>query len=375
MKLAHHALSLVLALTSLGGLVPACADGGRGGGDGGDPALAGYPDELVLPATLDPPEDEEVGTSPCVFDDDHWACRLNVEGAGFFALDLGEGRRAYSRTVRARIGAEGLVDAYDLPIFVYEGDGGGPDLGAPVVFRPETILPPRATSAVALDVNLNRADYDGFVAVFDTSDPEGTSQYQQSLTVFDSLGEAHQIEIYFTQTAPGQWAWNAMCPFGDIDGTDNGDGLVVAAGSMVFDDQGRLQTGTQVQSGVTFFGAEPQDLTFDFGSAIDDGGDGSGSSSYAAASSLNDVLQDGYPAGWLAHLSVDFSGALVAVYTNGRTVTLGRLAVALFDAPSELAPIAPHVWLATSGSGPGALGPAADGSRGSVRSWSLLDAP
>ncbi|MCB9736845.1 MAG: flagellar hook protein FlgE [Deltaproteobacteria bacterium] len=297
---------------------------------------------------------------------------LAINGDGYFIVGEDPGGHQYTRNGQLQIDENGYLTTVEgLRLQGYAATDGVLATRLSSLEVNSIQAPPLATTEIAMDVQLNRADFEPLNAVFDVNDPEGTSQYQQSITVYDSLGEAHQVEVYFTQTSPGQWEWNAVVPQGDIDGTDTRDGTVVAAGSLVFDEQGNLQTENQSQSTVQFFGAAPQDLTFDFGEAIDDGGDGSGSSSYAATSSLNFVNQNGYGVGTLSYLEIDPDGNITGTFTNGREQLLGRLALARFQAPDQLNALGDNLFAESEMSGEPIIGVANTGGRGEIFSGAL----
>jgi flagellar hook protein FlgE len=81
--------------------------------------------------------------------------------------------------------------------------------------------------------------------------------------------------------------------------------------------------------------------------------------------------QDGYSAGELASLSVDSDGAVLGLYTNGKTRELGKLGVATFINPEGLQAVGSNLYAATINSGAGNLGAAQIGAAGRVKGGAL----
>ena len=77
--------------------------------------------------------------------------------------------------------------------------------------------PPNPTTEITLGINL---DPNEPVAVnpFDPADPEATAAFSTSVPMYDSLGNAHDVEVYFVHTGPGSWDWHAQIDGGDIEG-------------------------------------------------------------------------------------------------------------------------------------------------------------
>lgn len=80
------------------------------------------------------------------------------------------------------------------------------------------------------------------------------------------------------------------------------------------------------------------------------------------------VTQDGYATGRLASYSVGTDGVITARYSNGRTATLGQVAMANFKAPEGLQNIGGNQWVETSNSGAPNLGTPGMGSFGLLQS-------
>ncbi|MFO0747306.1 MAG: flagellar hook-basal body complex protein [Myxococcota bacterium] len=319
-----------------------------------------WPDEPVIPST--PPDDPaETGTPGCRFDQTHWTCRLNVWGGGYLVADLGE-QHGYTRTVRAFwAGPEGVTTEDGAPLlgFPAADDGTLGPLG-PIPIPPR--LAPRATSVLGMRMNL---DSNTPVTVYDAADPSGTASFQTTMTVFDSLGQWHQLDFVFTCDAPAMWELHALVPAADLDGSSDLRPTVILSDELAFDGNGRLLEDWPVSTTtVTFFGANPQDLAVDL----------RGTSSWAGPSALFAADQDGFAAGDLDHIEVGWDGALTATYSSGRELRVGVLGIALFDAPSRLHQVSPHVWIETPASGPPRVDRPGVGGRGYLETWSL-DAP
>ncbi|MDX8398006.1 MAG: flagellar hook-basal body complex protein [Mariprofundaceae bacterium] len=94
---------------------------------------------------------------------------------------------------------------------------------------------------------------------FDPSNPQ-SFHYKTEVNVFDSLGNTHPVNLYYTKTADNTWNWqagvNSIDLIGKQSATDTGDQLIV--GSNAFNvanpvvPQGTLSAGAQV-SGNTIF--------------------------------------------------------------------------------------------------------------------------
>src|SRR3546814_7744663 len=80
-----------------------------------------------------------------------------------------------------------------------------------------------ATPAIALGVNLPST-----AAVAD--------DFSVTAQVFDSLGNAHDLDITFTKTAVNTWSWAASDP--TLDGGATSSGSAVGSGDIVFDTDG-----------------------------------------------------------------------------------------------------------------------------------------
>ena len=89
----------------------------------------------------------------------------------------------------------------------------------------------------------------GYNTAFDVTDPGNTSNFSSTLTVYDSLGVSHVINIYFrkdTETATGNsWEWYAV-----VNDTDSASGAteVQASGTIDFTSDGALD----VESAITY---------------------------------------------------------------------------------------------------------------------------
>ncbi len=237
-------------------------------------------------------------------------------------------------------------------------------------------IAPQPTTKLMMDVNLD-ARSKVLEGDFDPTKAELTSNFNNTITMFDSQGGSHQMTTFFKRLEDSEgitFEWHAM-----VDGQEvvDGDGAKmkeVGKGTVKFDTKGVLLDRVIDMSEVNFAGgaAQGQVIDFDFGKTIKDGGNGVGASSAIAAKSVTNFHnQNGFEAGNIKSLRMELDGTLRGIYTNGVTRALGAVALATFENQDGLMKAGHNEFYSTIDSGPPKIGMAQTGTRGSIFASSL----
>jgi len=235
--------------------------------------------------------------------------------------------------------------------------------------------PPGATKNLSLNVCLDSNAQSP--PAFDINDPLNTSNYSTTPSVFDSLGNSHNISFYFRKTSTsGEWDWHAVL-------NENGTQTEQAEGTINFNEQGLLNSESAITyltgnlTGFNFPGTgsvADQTINIDFGANISDDGDTGAKSStqYADQFSTRSFFQDGYESGSLLNtVSINEEGVIQGFFTNGLTDNLAIIALADFADPSRLKKMGDNLLRASQESGQPTINPPDTGGMGKTTSYSL----
>lgn len=282
---------------------------------------------------------------------------LAISGDGFFTMKDASGV-VYSRNGQFSEDKSGnVVNATGQALQIYPPTAnGGFNTGALADLNLQTAQSaPLATTAGTVILNLP-ANSTPPVGAFD---PTNSATYNQSTstTVYDSLGNSHAATFYFTATAtPGTWNVNQT-----IDGTQ----VAATPPQLTFSNTGAL---TAPAGGIVAFngyaptdGAQPLSVKYNFAT----------STQYGGGFGVTAITQNGYSTGQLSTVSIDGTGVVSAVYTNGRSTQLGQLAMANFPNPQGLKQLGNTNWAETFTSGTVVSGTAGGAGFGTIQSGAL----
>jgi flagellar hook protein FlgE len=311
------------------------------------------------------------------------ATDLALSGDGFFVMKgslSGVTGNFYTRNGQWTIDKDGYIGNEDgLKAQGYAALPNGTFSAAVSSIQvPTAAIMPNATKLMTVTANL---DSNAVVptAVWDAQNPSATSNFSTSISVFDSLGNAHTVDVYFRKTAANTWDWHALAKSSEVTGglLTNTD---IGTGSMAFTTGGALQSLTPNPPAMTvnWVGATAgQAITGDFGSAITPIAGGvagtglDGITQFSGASNVSSQQQDGYASGSLSGIGVDGTGVVRGMYTNGQQLAIGQLAIAKFQANESLGRAGNNMWIESRESGNAALGTAGSGGRGAVSAGAL----
>lgn len=252
-------------------------------------------------------------------------------------------------------------------------------------------IAPQATTEATVRANFDSREKilpfdDSFTEVAGTDPKEYTptidytnpDNYTHSLpmTVYDSLGNPHQLTQYFIKVAgqPGEVSeWKVVYRFGeqflhgnlpaDI-GSDAKDNSTLISHTIYFDPDGRLIDPQADEDPIT--GKKPAPAPFDL-SITGLGGAASPASNLVMKLSYNGstqfggdfspkFTQNGYTTGDYSSMSIAENGEIVANYTNGESKVMGQLVLADFNNLNGLRPVGGNTWVETGVSGQPVLG-------------------
>ncbi|MES1923789.1 flagellar hook protein FlgE [Salinisphaera sp. T31B1] len=360
---------------------------------------------------------------------------LAIDGGGFFRLANGN-QTVYSRDGQFQQTKDGniangqgaLLTGYNVTNFndpnaaaqINAGGNPGP------IQLPAEGLNARATTGASLQASL-----DAGAAIIDepfNSDDAATYNWSTPSTVFDSLGNAHSVNLYFTKTGENQWAVNGEMPLGDesslartvsADGEYPGDFNPTANGTyrdirvvdngvehlytavvsgatdnngtfsggqiryveqlpeatMAFDANGNLARATPAAGGKDDTLADSAvafSLNARNGSApIEFDYDFAGTAQTAQSFAAGNPQQDGYASGSLTGIAIAGDGMIRGTYSNGQSLNLAQVALASFRNEQGLSPVGGNAWVETADSGQPALGTAGVGQLGNLLGGTL----
>lgn len=298
---------------------------------------------------------------------------LAINGNGFFrvAAPFGQG---YTRDGSMNFDKEGHLvngDGYKVQGFQANESGKVTNKIGPIKLG-NTTIPAKATDKVNLRMNL---DSRVNVKQFDPNDPENTSNFSHSVTIYDNIGTARLVTVYYNKTANNNWDYRAM-----IDGKDaNGEGLdgkmvEMASGKLTFNDKGVLQQEVEGTNAFNFNkgAAQGQKIKFSWGDSITEGGTGlDATTQYGSDSAIARHTQDGSSAATLASLSFNDDGILTAVYDNGESRNIASIAIAKFENNEGLFKVGKNLFKESRKSGQAAMGKPGESGRGEVLSKSI----
>jgi len=302
---------------------------------------------------------------------------LAISGEGFFVVKgqlQGAEGRYYSRAGQFHIDETGkLVNTNGMRLqgYMASPDGTlGSTLGDLAIGG--GTIPANATSEMTVTVNLS-ASSDPAPA-WDPTDPINTSTFNTSATVYDSLGNAHDVTMYFRKEADNSWDWHAMVNGADVNGGTAGQPFEAANGTMTFTTDGALDTEATTASTFDFIGAtQGQTIDFNFGDSITtEGGTGlAGSSQLGSSSTITGLNQNGFSGGSVSGVTVAGDGSIVGVFSNGQQRILGKVATATFASVDGLERGGEGLFASTVKSGEALIGAPETGGRGSIVSGAL----
>lgn len=297
------------------------------------------------------------------------ALDLAIDGDGFFIVKDTSGIY-YTRAGQFTLDKDGFVINPDgLRVQGYQYTTGGQltgILGDIDVSKFNNSTAPTANINFSANIDSRSVE---IPTGFNINDPSNTSNFSSVITVYDSLGNARHITLYFTKTAGNQWQWNAVVGASD---SASGNTEIQASGTMTFDSTGALinltsSTGTvsgTSSSEVFNFGggATPnQPIAINFQNF----------SQFASESSTIFQSQDGFPAGTLKGLSISQDGVISGIFTNGQIKPIAQLALAKFMAPTQLTKFGRNLYAESFDSGVAIIGTPNNSGLGRVLSNTL----
>ncbi|HXF08710.1 MAG TPA: flagellar hook protein FlgE [Candidatus Acidoferrales bacterium] len=285
---------------------------------------------------------------------------LAISGNGFFIVSQ-DGSTEYTRAGAFAVDRDGYVvapsDGARLQVYPPISGSNNFNTGDLTDLRLDgSAGAPQASSLIELGANFKADAAPPTVATFNPADPESYNN-AISTTVYDSLGAAHTATLYIVKDGitPNTWASYLY-----VDGT-----AVGTPQPVTFNPDGSLATPIGGSAAYGTFtptnGADPLNLTIDF----------SGSTQYGGSFSTNRLTQDGYASGQLSGIDIDRSGIVLARYSNGRSVPLGKIALADFPNPQGLQKQGDTRWAETFASGSPLRGEAGTSSLGLIQSGAL----
>jgi flagellar hook protein FlgE len=292
---------------------------------------------------------------------------LAIQGKGLFIVkDPISGTSYYTRDGQFRLSRDGyMVNSAGFKLQGFKVDEKGNIIGTGLEdIHVVQQLPPKATSTINFlqPSNLN-ADAGIPAVAFDPTNP-ASYNYKYTITIYDSLGTPYQADLFFRRVTTNTWEIHLRS---DIDPATpgyelSGDWTVSfdPSGKLVYDNTtvlresspdgkdflyylnpAALTVPTTTPSGGTFststswriyVGETPQSGAPGVGGSI--------SNSYITQYSADFVItadQNGYAKGDLVDVYVlSEDGAVVGVYSNGKSLPLYRVAIAVFSDPEEL---------------------------------------
>ncbi|WP_321923739.1 flagellar hook protein FlgE [Paraburkholderia guartelaensis] len=269
---------------------------------------------------------------------------IAINGNGFFQMQS-NGVLTYSRDGSFEMRDGYIVNSAGQYLMGYAANGVGViNTASTVPLKiPMGNLPPKATTSINASFNLNAQDSLPKNTPF-ASDDAASYNFMTPTTVYDSLGGAQDVNMYFVKTATGSWDVYAGAR----------DGVISRVGNAQFDTSGKIvattdNTGAPTAKPFAFDftvpttdgSATPQSLTLH----IDD------TTQYGGKSGINRLEPDGYQSAQLAGFSVDADGMLVGTYTNGKTQAIGQVPLVTFANPNGLVNLGGNQYASTLSSG------------------------
>jgi len=286
---------------------------------------------------------------------------LAINGNGFFQVTRSDGTAAYTRAGQFKMDNQGnVVNNNGDTLTAYATDTSGvrlSSLPAKLQLPTNTLMAANATSSVSAAFNL------------DASTPTATASTAvtsigSSLNVYDSLGIAIPLSLYFSKTASAN-TWNVY--------TSESGATPTLLGGLSFNADGTLKqtldsTGTATGSKLLSLSlSSSSGATTPFTASVDF----SAATQLGATFSVSALSQDGYAPGQLSNLKVSAAGLVQASYTNGQTQAVGQVALTNFRNPQGLSQLGGGDWGETAASGAGVRGAPGEGVLGSLQSGAL----
>lgn len=296
-----------------------------------------------------------------------------ISQSGFFRMTDTSGAVYYSRNGQFTLDANrNIVNADGLQLTGYPATGTPPTVqtGAnPVALNvPTTAMSAKATTAAALVANLNSTDStptkDWTTTNTDLSNIDvDTYNSKATMTTYDSLGNEHNINLYYVKTGDNSWK---MYP---VDGTTGQSAAGTGANDdgsydVTFNSSGQMTspTATVQLATATLNGSAAGTFNLNLAGSQQQN---------TGTSTFGNPTQDGYKPGDLTSYQINNDGTVVGTYSNEQTQTLGQIALANFANPEGLKSEGNNVWSATNSSGQALVGLAGTGNLGTLTAGAL----
>lgn len=193
-----------------------------------------------------------------------------------------------------------------------------------------------------------------------------------NITIFDSLGADHLATINWTKTALNTWSYSI-----DLTNSAGTTSTAVLANTLTFDGLGRLLTvdGATTTANSTLAitsaqfasGATASTITIDWGTLNTT----DGMAQVAAEYDTSLVNQDGSAPSIVSGVEIDREGFVTALFENGDTRRIFKLAVANVPSPTELRSVNGNAFALSSSAGDLVLNEAGTQGAGFIESEAL----
>ena len=292
---------------------------------------------------------------------------ISINGAGFFRMD-NNGATTFTRNGQFHLDKNGyIINDQAMKLTGYAALSGiiVPSTPAPIQISASDLAPVATGTNVnspfqGIKANLNldsrqttpaTAWTDGPASGPWSPDPQSYN-FSRAVDVYDTLGNAHTLTMYFVKAATaGDWD-----VYSNVDGATNSR-VTLTGGPLHFDTSGNLASGSPLSVSIDLTGvasdigtvnnaASPLAFNIDF----------TGTTQFGSSFGTNRLEQDGYTAGHLVGLSIGDDGVIQGRYSNGQTFAQGQIVLANFTNPNGLQALGNNQWSETSTSGPPLVG-------------------
>ncbi|HYH00154.1 MAG TPA: flagellar hook protein FlgE [Terriglobales bacterium] len=309
-----------------------------------------------------------------------------IKGNGFFVVQNAEDYQ-FTRAGNFHVGDDDyLVSEEGQRVMGYPAVNGtiptGQSLG-PLCLGKGQISPASATTSLQFSANLN-------------ADQNVGTSFSTPVTVYDSLGGNHVVTFKFTKTDANEWSYEASMPGSELDITPGKDAMgndlavpesvTLSSGTLQFGGNGKLIAVDPpgASRSVSISTSKPADASGMVINGLGNGaenlsmtwalfsGTGEGLLTQAVApSNASTSRQDGMGAGSLLDFAISEDGLIQGLFSNGKTMVLGQLALANFANPEGLSRAGSNNFSSTLSSGVPVFGVPGSGGRGTLAGGAL----